>query len=258
MRSKRILVSGENALAKELFRSFKDFGFEHVFINVSSIEGNIDIAIETENIDLNRKKQNLKCIEEHVASSTPILTTSLRITATEAASWLLHPERIIGFGTFSNFKDGNLIEVASSLQSEPHYLNVVEALFSEIGLGIEVVEDEVGLVFPRILSLIINEAAFALTEGTASVQDIDEAMKKGTNYPMGPLEWAEKIGLEDVYAVLTGLYHQYGEERYRPSPLIRKLIHAGWAGGANERGFYYYQNYKAREYSICGARILTT
>ena len=97
--------------------------------------------------------------------------------------------------------------------------------------------------------MIINEAAFALTEGTAAAEAIDQAMKKGTNYPFGPLEWAEKIGLDDVYAVLSGLYRQFGEERYRPAPLIRKLVHAGWVGGDTDKGFYHYQNRKAKEFS---------
>src|SRR5699024_11509909 len=89
---------------------------------------------------------------------------------------------------------------------------------------------------------IVNEAAFALMEKTADADVIDEAMKKGTNYPYGPLEWAEKIGLEDIYAVLQGLFEQLGEDRYRPAQLISKLIYAGWRGEETQQGFYYYQN----------------
>ena len=122
--------------------------------------------------------------------------------------------------------------------------------FQSLGKEVEVVQDEVGLVYPRILSLIINEAAFAVTEKVANVQDIDVAMKKGVNYPKGPLEWAEKIGIEDVLAVLVGLYRQFGEERYRPCPLIRKLVQARWVGEESGKGFYYYQNRENKEYSL--------
>ncbi|MBA4538617.1 3-hydroxybutyryl-CoA dehydrogenase [Bacillus aquiflavi] len=242
-----ILISGENLLAKELFHAFQAKGMNQVALNDISERSNITVAIETENLHVEKKKQNLKEIEAFVPASTLILTTTLRVTATEVASWLSYPERLIGFGTFVGFMDGKAIEIAPSLQAESHYLQEAKATFSAIGQGIEVVEDEVGLVFPRILSMIINEAAFALTEGTASVRDIDIAMKKGTNYPLGPFEWAKKIGLEDVYSVLSGMYEQFKEERYRPAPLIRKLVHAGWVGGQTNKCFYHYQNMKTKE-----------
>ncbi|MBT2729001.1 3-hydroxybutyryl-CoA dehydrogenase [Bacillus sp. ISL-75] len=250
MTPKGIVVIGENLLAKELVHSFRAHGFNNVALNDYQAVKDIDAVIETSNLDLEQKRQNLKAIEAHVPSQTLIVSTTLALTATEAASWLSHPERLIGFGAFSNFKEGELIEVAPALQSDPSFLQTVEALFLAIGQETEVVQDEAGLVYPRILSMIINEAAFSLMEGTASVEDIDEAMKKGTNYPLGPLEWAEKIGIDDVYAVLTGLYRQLGEEKYRPAPLIRKLVHAGWTGGESEKGFYYYQNRQVKEYSI--------
>lgn len=101
-------------------------------------------------------------------------------------------------------------------------------------------QDEVGLVYARILSLIINEAAFGLMEGIASPQDIDTAMRQGTNYPMGPLEWADTVGVDDIVAVLNGLHREIGEDRYRPAPLLRKLLYAKRLGLQSGRGFYTY------------------
>lgn len=98
--------------------------------------------------------------------------------------------------------------------------------------------------------MIVNEAAYALSEQTAEAEAIDVAMKKGTNYPMGPLEWANEIGLDDIFAVLSGLYRELGEERYRPAPLIRKLVYAGWIGGETDKCFYHYQNSKNKELSV--------
>jgi 3-hydroxybutyryl-CoA dehydrogenase len=250
MTSKTIIVLGENLLAKEFFKAIQKHNTGQVLLNEFSTFGHVDIVIETTNLDLNDKKRKLQEIEAMVSSNTLILSSILQVTATEVASWLKHPERLIGFGTFSNFYESSLIEIAYPLQADSSYLQTAQETFQLLQLETEIVEDEVGLVFPRILSLIINEAAFALTEGTATVQDIDLAMKKGTNYPLGPFEWAEKIGLEDVYAVLLGLYNQYGEERYRPAPLIKKLVSAGWVGGDKEKGFYHYQNRKTKEYSI--------
>lgn len=250
MTPKGIVVIGENLLAKELVHSLQKHGFNDIALNEYKTVNAIEVVIETSNLDLEQKKRNLREIEAHVSPETLILSTTLALTATETASWLLYPERLIGFGAFSNFKEGKLIEIAAALQSDLNYLEVAKELFFSIGQETEVVQDEVGLVFPRILSMIINEAAFSTIEGIATMEDIDEAMKKGTNYPLGPLEWAEKIGIDDVYAVLSGLHRQFGEERYRPAPLIRKLVQANWTGGETGKGFYYYQNRNVKEYSI--------
>ncbi len=250
MTPKGIVVIGDNLLAKELIHSLLEHGNKKVALNDFIAVKDIDVVIETTNLNLEQKKKNLQKIESYVLPSTLIVSTTLALTATEVASWMSYPERLIGFAAFSNFKEGKMIEIAPALQSNPYYLQTAKELFGAMGQETEVVQDEVGLVFPRILSMIINEAAFSLMEGTASAEDIDEAMKKGTNYPMGPLEWAEKIGIDDVYAVLNGLHRNLGEERYRPAPLIRKLVHAGWFGKETGKGFYYNQNRHAKEYSL--------
>jgi 3-hydroxybutyryl-CoA dehydrogenase len=102
------------------------------------------------------------------------------------------------------------------------------------------VKDAPGLVFPRILSLIVNEAARSLDEGVAA-GDIDTAMRLGVNYPAGPLGWADRAGLDEVLAVLEGLQRETGDDRYRPAPLIRKMVLAGRLGEASGRGFYDYK-----------------
>ncbi|MFB4165874.1 3-hydroxyacyl-CoA dehydrogenase family protein [Alteribacillus sp. JSM 102045] len=171
----------------------------------------------------------------------------MRWTRTEIASWLSYSERVVGFGAFSNVNQAPLIEIALALQCESNHLSFIQEQLQAAGKDIEIVDGEVGLVFPRILAMIINEAVFALMEQTASPEDIDMAMKKGTNYPHGPLEWAEELGIDDVYAVMSGLHQQLGEERYRPAPLIQKLVHAGWTGKDTGKGFYYYQQRQSKE-----------
>jgi 3-hydroxybutyryl-CoA dehydrogenase len=103
------------------------------------------------------------------------------------------------------------------------------------------VTDGAGLVAPRIVSLIVNEAAHALMEGVASAEDIDSAVRLGANYPHGPLEWADLIGVDQVYAIIRGMAEEFREDRYRPAPLLRKMVSAGWMGRAAGRGFFKYQ-----------------
>ncbi len=249
MTNKSVVIVGDNLIAKELFYSFQE-NPQVQMVDLRSGVAHVDVVIETMNLDKEEKKRRIGEIEASVSPATLILSTTLGVTATEVASWLSHPERLIGFGTFANFRKGSLIEVAMPLQAEPRYVQVASDIFSLINQEIELVEDEVGMVFPRILSMIINEAAFALTEQTAEAKSIDVAMRKGTNYPMGPFEWSQEIGLDDIYTVLNGLYHELGEERYRPAPLIRKLVYAGWIGGETDKCFYHYQNRQNKKLSV--------
>lgn len=241
MTIKTVAIIGDNLIAKELSNSFQANPRVHL-VDAKALNDQVDVVIETMNLDKEEKRRRIGEIEASVSPTTLILSTTLGVTATEVASWLFQPERLIGFGTFANFRKGSLIEVALPLQADASYLQAATDTFSFINQDIEVVEDEVGFVFPRILSMIINEAAYALSEQTAEAEAIDVAMKKGTNYPMGPLEWAGEIGLDDIFAVLSGLYRELGEERYRPAPLIRKLVYAGWIGGETDKCFYHYQN----------------
>jgi 3-hydroxybutyryl-CoA dehydrogenase len=119
-------------------------------------------------------------------------------------------------------------------------VSAAEQLFKSLGKETIRVKDSAGLTFPRIVSLIINEAARSLEEGVASAEEIDIAMKLGVNYPQGPLRWADQIGLDEVLSVLEGLHRETGEDRYRPAPLLKKLVSAGFLGEVRGRGFYLY------------------
>ena len=174
-------------------------------------------------------------------ASSLVMTSCLRFATTHMASWLKNPERIVGFfATFFPVKERKLIELAGGMHTSEKSLAEAEELVKSLGKETVRVKDTAGLTFPRILSLIINEAARSLEEGVASAEEIDVAMRLGVEYPQGPLRWADQIGLDEVLAVLEGLQRETGDDRYRPAPLLKKLVVAGFLGETSGRGFYSY------------------
>lgn len=238
--SQRVLLAGSSPLYTELRNLLEEKGFTVVALPEAA-DKPIAFALEVTNHDLEQKKALIQQLDQLLPPQVPLVATSLAVSATAIASWTVHPQRVVGFGTLAPLAERNLIELAPALQTDKGMVQKAEELFQSLGKETAVVDDETGLVFPRILSLIINEAAFALMEKAATPEDIDTAMRLGTNYPHGPLEWADEIGLDEVYAILRGLQRDLGEERYRPAPLIRKMVQAGWLGKRSGRGFFTYQ-----------------
>jgi len=245
----RIAVAGRNALADALVQAFRNAERVECIVWTPEFPGECDLVVETENRDFDFKKQLLRDIEATISDHIPILSSTLGISATEAASWLKKPERLMGFAAFADLDHAELIECMLPLQGDPAlgHQAAAERAFAAIGKEVEWIQDETGGVFPRILAMIVNEAAYALMENIASPEDIDAAMRLGTNYPYGPLAWGDRVGLDDVLSVLTGLHRDLGEDRYRPAPLLRKLVLAGWLGQRTGRGFYNYADEKAKE-----------
>jgi 3-hydroxybutyryl-CoA dehydrogenase len=241
MTKNSLAIAGTNRLANELLALARENGFEPIRCDSrSTIPATVNSIIDTESGTAEKKRALLDNFEAALPNSAVIITSCLRLTATEIASWLKRPERLVGFATFYPLNDRKLIELTAGLRTSEPALAESEQLFKSLGKETVRVKDSPGLTFPRILSLIINEAARSLEEGVASAEEIDIAMRLGVNYPRGPLKWADQIGLDEVLAVLDGLHGTTGDDRYRAAPLIRKLVAAGFLGEISGKGFYSY------------------
>ena len=234
-------IVGTGRLAQDWLGLSQAKGMDATLISdPAQLAPTVPLVIDTSTGDEAGKRSVLEKLDHEVSASTVILSSCLGWSTTVMASWTKRPERIVGFATFYPLKDRKLIEISAGLKTSDSALQQAQDYIKSLGKETVKVKDAAGLTFPRILSLIINEAARSLEEGVAEAHEIDVAMRLGVNYPMGPLRWADQIGLDEVLAVLEGLQRETGDDRYRPTPLIKKLVTAGFLGESSGRGFYSY------------------
>ncbi len=182
------------------------------------------IIINTTNFPEYEKTEELQYLESCSPKNIPILTSSLCFSVSAQCALQENPERLIGIGLYDTFSKAKRIEIAPSKITDNTILKNAENFLNESGINYSIVPDRVGMIFPRIVSMIINEAAQVYSEQVATKEDIDTAMKLGTNYPYGPLEWADRLGIGLVYNILTALQRDFGEDRYRPHPLLKEMV----------------------------------
>jgi 3-hydroxybutyryl-CoA dehydrogenase len=185
------------------------------------------VAIELELVDTQAKRARLTACDDAFPPDTVILTNCLTVSVAEQSSWIRGSHRLLGIGALPTFVSHPLVELAPSGRTPTQTVEAAREFFRSLGKQVEVVQDRAGLVAARVICQIINEAAFALQDDVATPQDIDTSMKLGVSYPHGPFEWADRLGIQNVVAVLNALHEEYQEERYRLSPLLRSMA---WSG----------------------------
>jgi len=197
-----------------------------------------DVALELHCASIEAKADALFFLDDSLNDDTLLLTYTFAISAGELARELMMPERLVGMSLLPPLSESRMVE----LMLTPHTANgaLVRAVefFTGIGIGVVQVADSPGGVLGRTICCLVNEAAMALQERIASAEEIDEAMRLGVNYPYGPLAWGDRIGLDRVLAVMEGLHAEFKEERYRPAPLLRRLVRAGHTGIRSGTGFF--------------------
>jgi len=200
----------------------------------------VDFAIEAVNENEELKKEIFRKLDAQVKPGGVIASNTSSIPITRLAAATKRPELVIGMHFMNPVPLMQLVEVIRAIQTSDAAYAQTNALAEKMGKTTVVAKDMPGFIVNRILIPMLNEACFALQEGLGTVEDIDTAMKLGTNQPMGPLTLADFIGLDTVLAIAEVLHKGLGEAKYRPSPLLRQYVDAGWMGRKSGRGFYKY------------------
>lgn len=199
-----------------------------------------DLVIEAASEDMNLKKEVFAELAKVCKPETIFATNTSSLSITEIAAITDRPAQFIGMHFFNPAPVMKLVEVIKGQMTSEETSNKIFELATAIGKTPVMVEEAPGFVVNRILVPMINEAVGIYAEGIASVEDIDSAMKLGANHPMGPLALGDLIGLDVCLAIMEVLYNEFADSKYRPHPLLKKMVRAGLLGRKSGQGFYKY------------------
>lgn len=203
--------------------------------------GTADLVIETISEDLEAKKKVFQQLDQVCPSNIVLASNTSTLSLTEIAGSTKYPERVIGMHFIYPVSKINLVEIIRGLKTSEQTFEETRAFVEEAvdKRGI-MVHESPGFVTSRIICIMINEALHVLGEGVASAEDIDDAMRVGYQFQYGPLEMADRFGLDSVLAALERMFREFGELKYRPSFVLKKMVRAGSLGVKTGEGFFKY------------------
>jgi 3-hydroxybutyryl-CoA dehydrogenase len=200
-----------------------------------------DMVIETIVEDLEAKQKVFNQLDQVCPSHIILASNTSTLSLTELASSTMYPERVIGMHFIHPVAKVDLVEIVRGLKTSDSTFEDTKTFVDEIveKKGVMIYESP-GFVSSRLICLFINEAMHVLQEGVASPEDIDDAMRIGYQFQHGPLEMADRFGLDSVLAALENMFREYGELKYRPSTILKKMVRAGQLGAKSGEGFFKY------------------
>ena len=199
-----------------------------------------DIVIEAINEDMAMKKEVLKTMDKICKSETILATNTSSLSITELASATNRPSKVIGMHFFNPVHAMKLVEVIKGQLTDEEVHNTIYSFAKKIGKVPTTINEAPGFVVNRLLIPLVNEGIAVFAEGVASRDEIDAAMKLGAGHPMGPLALGDLIGLDVCLAIMEILHSEFGDDKYRPHPLLRKMVRANLLGRKTKEGFYKY------------------
>ncbi|HFL7937229.1 TPA: 3-hydroxybutyryl-CoA dehydrogenase [Pseudomonas putida] len=228
--SKGTLDADKAAAAKTRIRTSTDYA------QLSSAQLVIEAATES----LQLKQRILQQVAASVANDCLIATNTSSLSVTQLAASIEHPERFIGVHFFNPVPMMALVEIIRGLQTSDSTYAQALVVTEKVGKTPITAGNRPGFVVNRILVPMINEAIFVRQEGLASAEDIDTGMRLGCNQPIGPLALADLIGLDTLLAIMEAFHEGFSDSKYRPAPLLKEMVAAGWLGRKTGRGFFTY------------------
>lgn len=201
-----------------------------------------DVVIEAVVENMEIKKEIFKELDKVAPEHTILATNTSSLPITEIAAATGRPEKVIGMHFMNPVPVMKLVEVIRALQTDDATYASIATLSKQLNKTAVHVKDFPGFVANRVLMPMINEAIYTVYEGVATPEDVDTVMKLGMNHPMGPLTLADFIGLDTCLYIMEVLYEGFGDSKYRPCPLLRQYVQAGWYGKKSGRGFYTYEH----------------
>jgi 3-hydroxybutyryl-CoA dehydrogenase len=199
-----------------------------------------DLIIEAVNENESLKFDIFRQLDAIVKKDAILASNTSSISITKIAAVTKRPDKVIGMHFMNPVPVMQLVEIIRGLATSDETFHVIAGLVEKLGKVMAVSQDYPGFIVNRVLMPMINEAIYVLYEGIATPEDIDNGMKLGTNHPMGPLALADLIGLDTVLAIISVLYDGFKDPKFRPCPLLVKMVNAGYLGKKSGRGFYTY------------------
>lgn len=223
-----VLLLGDQNLVEEFQTLCNENTINTLTANaLSSRAKKITLAFELTLENNEQKKAHLVTLDKVLPNTIPIVTSAVTVSVLEQVQALHHKNRVLGISAFPTCSSHTVMEIAPSIYTHKDILEAVTVFFSSLKKETALVTDAVGMVMPRILCQLTNEALFAIQHDIAEPRDIDDALKLAMNFSLGPIEWGEQVGFKNVVTVLDALHTATGEERYRVAPLLRQMAIAG-------------------------------